>query len=114
METGLDRLISESLGQKQWGQFALLAHPASVDRHLVHVSDRLADLALFPRVIFGPEHGYGGEAQDMIGVADAKDARGIPVKSLYGASFEDLSPKGADLDGVESVVVDLQDVGARH
>jgi uncharacterized protein YbbC (DUF1343 family) len=47
-------------------------------------------------------------------VDDAKDARGTPVRSLYGARFEDLSPRPADLDGVDVVVVDLQDVGARY
>jgi uncharacterized protein YbbC (DUF1343 family) len=67
-----------------------------------------------PEVIFGPEHGYGGEAQDMIGVTDARDARGVPVRSLYGGSFDDLAPKDADLDGIDLLLVDLQDVGARY
>jgi len=67
-----------------------------------------------PRIVFGPEHGYGGEAQDMIGVGDARDRDGVPVLSLYGASFTDLSPRDADLDGLDLVVIDLQDVGARY
>jgi len=67
-----------------------------------------------PELIFGPEHGYGGEAQDMIGVSDARDVRGTPVRSLYGARFEDLSPTGADLHGIDRLLIDLQDVGARY
>jgi uncharacterized protein YbbC (DUF1343 family) len=111
MEIGLDRLAAEHVRGKS---LALLAHPASVDRGLRHVGDVLESLGARPRIIFGPEHGYGGEAQDMIGVKDAKDARGTPVKSLYGANFADLAPTEEHLDGVELLVVDLQDVGARY
>jgi len=111
MQIGLDRLAAEHV---RGASLALLAHPASVDRGLRHVGEVLESLGARPRIIFGPEHGYGGEAQDMIGVADAKDARGTPVRSLYGANFEDLLPKDADLDGVDLLVVDLQDVGARY
>jgi uncharacterized protein YbbC (DUF1343 family) len=111
MQIGLDRLAAEHV---RGASLALLAHPASVDRSLRHAGDVLEALGARPRIVFGPEHGYGGEAQDMIGVQDAKDARGTPVRSLYGASFGDLSPRDADLDGVDLVVVDLQDVGARY
>jgi uncharacterized protein YbbC (DUF1343 family) len=50
----------------------------------------------------------------MIGVADARDALGTPVRSLYGERFEDLSPRAEDLAGLDVLVVDLQDVGARY
>jgi uncharacterized protein YbbC (DUF1343 family) len=111
METGLDQVASS---RPAWGPVALLAHPASVDRELSHAVHVLARVGVRPRVIFGPEHGYDGEAQDMIGVADARDTRGVPVRSLYGSSFADLSPRDADLEGIESVLIDLQDVGARY
>jgi uncharacterized protein YbbC (DUF1343 family) len=114
METGLDQIVSHSLACHRWGTVALLAHPASVDRELTHISEVLERAGVRPRIIFGPEHGYGGEAQDMIGVADARDARGVPVKSLYGESFADLSPADADLEGIDSVLIDLQDVGSRY
>ncbi len=116
MKTGLDRLaMTSSLASKLRGaRVALLAHPAAVTRQLAHVRDVLDELDASPRIVFGPEHGYGGEAQDMIGVDDARDAHGTPVRSLYGARFEDLSPRPADLDGIDVVVVDLQDVGARY
>jgi uncharacterized protein YbbC (DUF1343 family) len=114
--TGTDRLRASSSLQKQLrgAKVALLAHPASVDRSLVHVSDVLDVVGVKPVIVFGPEHGYGGEAQDMIGVEDAKDARGVPIRSLYGARFDDLSPRAEDLRGVDVLLVDLQDVGARY
>lgn len=92
----------------------LLAHPASVTRELVHAVDVLVGRGARPSIIFGPEHGFGGEAQDMIGVDDARDRNGIVVRSLYGATFDALSPQKEDLEGVDVLVVDLQDVGARY
>ncbi|HZU83182.1 MAG TPA: DUF1343 domain-containing protein [Polyangiaceae bacterium] len=116
METGLDRLPRHAaLARELRGaRVALLAHPASVDRRLVHARLVLEALGVRVAVVFGPEHGYGGEAQDMIGVADARDALGTPVRSLYGARFDDLSPTAADLQAVDVLVIDLQDVGARY
>jgi uncharacterized protein YbbC (DUF1343 family) len=93
---------------------ALLAHPASVTRDLTHIRAALAEAGVSPSVIFGPEHGYGGEAQDMIGVRDAHDAFGTPVRSLYGDAFDALSPRPEDLDGIDRLLIDLQDVGSRY
>jgi uncharacterized protein YbbC (DUF1343 family) len=116
MRVGLDRVASEEAiaSRLRGAKVGLLAHPASVTRDLVHVRHVLGALGVRPRIVFGPEHGYGGEAQDMIGVTDARDRDGTLVRSLYGASFGDLSPRATDLDGLDVVVIDLQDVGARY
>ena len=116
MRTGLDRLATHgALGAElRSARVGLLAHPASVDRRLVHARHALEALGVKVAIVFGPEHGYGGEAQDMIGVADARDALGTPVRSLYGETFDALSPRPADLAGIDLLVVDLQDVGARY
>jgi uncharacterized protein YbbC (DUF1343 family) len=116
MRTGLDRLAEEQTiaARVRGARFGLVAHPASVTRDLVHVRDVLDATGARPQIVFGPEHGYGGEAQDMIGVADARDRDGTKVRSLYGDRFEDLSPRPEDLDGLDLVVIDLQDVGARY
>ncbi|MGD0525504.1 MAG: DUF1343 domain-containing protein [Polyangiaceae bacterium] len=116
MRTGLDRLATHAaLGAELRSlRVGLLAHPASVDRRLVHARHVLDALGVKVAVVFGPEHGYGGEAQDMIGVADARDALGTPIRSLYGERFEDLSPRPEDLETIDLLVVDLQDVGSRY
>lgn len=124
MDIGLDRLAAEAKGagdlhglvaRLRSSRVGLLAHPASVDRRLRHAADVLEELGVRPRVIFGPEHGYGGEAQDMIGVADATDARsGAPIVSLYGEAFADLSPTPDRLAAIDVLVVDLADVGSRY
>lgn len=117
MQVGLDRLQSlasvvESLRNSRVG---LLAHPASVDGRLRHISQVLAELKIRPVVIFGPEHGYGGEAQDMIGVPDARDrVTGAPIVSLYGESFDALIPAEDWLRQIDVLLVDLADVGSRY
>ena len=49
----------------------------------------------------------------MIGVGDGA-SDGARIVSLYGERYEDLSPTREHLDGIDVVVVDLQDVGARY
>ncbi len=116
MRTGLDRLATHpKLGAElRAARVGLLAHAASVDRRLVHGRRVLDALGARVAMVFGPEHGYGGEAQDMVGVADARDAFGTPVRSLYGERFEDLSPQPDDLAAIDVLVIDLQDIGARY
>lgn len=116
MQTGLDRLPSQHrlVDDLKKTRVGLLAHPASVNRSLEHASDVLDRLGIRFTLIFGPEHGYGGEAQDMIGVGDAHDRRGIPIRSLYGETFNDLIPKKSDLAQIDRLVVDMQDVGSRY
>ncbi|WP_231511413.1 exo-beta-N-acetylmuramidase NamZ family protein [Chondromyces apiculatus] len=103
----LDRLKAARVG--------VLAHPASVDRRLIHIAEVLAAHGVRPRIFFGPEHGYGGEAQDMDVVSGGVDPRtGARVVSLYGDRFEDLTPRQADLAEIDVLLVDLADVGCRH
>lgn len=122
MDVGLDRLLAHDnddetnalVRRLRTARVGLLAHPASVTRDFVHVLDVLKILGIPPRVIFGPEHGFSGHAQDMIGVADARNEQGARVVSLYGERFEDLSPKRSDVEDLDVVLIDLQDVGARY
>ena len=115
VETGLDLLCRERLDLVRGRRVGVLCHPASVTAELVHVVDRLIGAGVRPARLFGPEHGVRGEAQDMIGVGDDRDARtGIPVTSLYGETFESLTPAAEELAGIDVLVVDLQDVGSRY
>ncbi|MEZ4338893.1 MAG: DUF1343 domain-containing protein [Sandaracinaceae bacterium] len=109
---GLDRVAAGDVTIR--GRVGLLAHPASVDRRLRHARQVLAEAGVEVVAIFGPEHGYGGEAQDMIEVGDLRDPEGLPIYSLYGSTEETLSPTSAQLEGLDAIVVDLQDVGSRY
>jgi uncharacterized protein YbbC (DUF1343 family) len=114
--TGLERIaLGEEavLSRLRGRRLGLCAHPASVDSQLRHARSVLQGQGLDLRVLFGPEHGYGGEAQDMIAVHDAAP-HDLPVHSLYGDSEAALSPTQAQLEGLDALVIDLQDVGARY
>ncbi len=92
---------------------ALLAHPASVTRDLVHSLDALAalgDMTLTAAV--GPQHGLRGDKQDnMIESPEFVDpVHGIPVFSLYGKVRR---PTPAMLEAADVWLVDLQDLGCR-
>jgi uncharacterized protein YbbC (DUF1343 family) len=115
MEFGIDRLLDDPALRRSLAgrRIALLAHPASVTRDLVHSLDALAAIAdLTVRVAFGPQHGLRGDKQDnMIESPDFTDpVHGIPVFSLYGTVRR---PSTAMLDQLDVLLVDLQDVGTR-
>lgn len=94
----------------------LIANPTAVDPELRHVVDLLAARpGVRLTALFGPEHGVRGDAQDMIGVGTATDARtGLPVYSLYGHDAASLAPSSAMLADVDVLVFDVQDVGSRY
>ncbi len=115
MEFGLDRLRDETQLQQQLAgrRVALLAHPASVDRHLVHALDVLSGISEIKlSAAFGPQHGLKGDKQDnMVESTDFTDSRlGIPVYSLYG-SVRRLTDEM--LDSFDVILIDLQDLGCR-
>ena len=118
VRTGLDRLADEGpaiVALRPGARVGLVAHPASIDHRLRHAADLLGGPAGLRLVrLFAPEHGLRGEAQDMEAVEDARDpTTGLEVRSLYGAEKTSLAPRHQDVDGLDAVVVDLQDVGAR-
>jgi uncharacterized protein YbbC (DUF1343 family) len=115
VDVGIDRLLAEpGLRRPLAGRrVAVLAHPASVTRGLVHTLDALAaldDVSL--TAAFGPQHGLRGDKQDnMVESTDFTDpVHGIPVFSLYGAVRR---PTAAMMDAFDVLLVDLQDLGCR-
>ena len=91
----------------------LIANQSSVDPWLRHATDRLREATEGELVaLFGPEHGIGGHAQDLIEVTDSTDpGSGLPVRSLYG---ETRAPTREMLEGIDALIFDVQDVGARY
>lgn len=99
-----DRLRRQRVG--------LVANPASIDRSFRHIVDRaFADQSFAIGAIFGPQHGFHATLQDnMIETPHAKDPRCVPVYSLYSDTRE---PTREMLEGLDVLVIDLQDVGTR-
>jgi uncharacterized protein YbbC (DUF1343 family) len=94
----------------------LVCNHTSVDRRLRHAADLLgAAPGVRLAALFGPEHGVRGDAQYMAAVEDERDRRtGVPVHSLYGSTAESLRPDEERLRGLDALVFDIQDVGARY
>lgn len=76
-----------------------------------HLVDSLLSLGIKIKKVFGPEHGFRGNAANGEEVSDTKDPKtGLPVVSLYGPRRK---PSPQDLAGLDAIVFDLQDVGVR-
>lgn len=77
----------------------------------LHLVDLLITQKINLQKIFAPEHGFRGTADAGEHVVDGKDVTtGLPIISLYG---DNKKPKPEQLAGLDVLVFDLQDVGAR-
>lgn len=110
MRLGIDVLDPSTLT----GRVALLTNYAAIDRHGIRTVDVLLQHGVELVRLFAPEHGFWGDVAYLEGVA-AEDYKGIPVESLYDIhSSASLAPSVDQLQDIETLVVDLQDVGARY
>ncbi len=114
MRTGIDILTSSiSRFIRKNSRIALLCNQASINSRFEHIADILLKNGIKPVYIFSPEHGLYGIYQDMVGITKNYQYNGIPVISLYGANFESLSPEEDLLKEVDTVLIDLFDIGTR-
>ena len=89
---------------------ALVANQTSVV-HQVHLVDTLLHRGVNITKVFAPEHGFRGEADAGACIDNTKDLKtGLPIISLYG---KNKKPSKEALEGIDLVVFDIQDVGAR-
>jgi len=116
VRSGLDVLVGERFSPLRGLSVGLVCNPTSVDRSLRHAADLFHGArGVRLSVLFGPEHGVRGDAQYMAPVGDERDRRtGVRVRSLYGDSPASLRPPRASLRGLDALVFDIQDVGARY
>ncbi len=90
----------------------LVANPASIDAELRHVAERAEASGVKIGALFGPQHGFTSDLQEnMIESPHTTDGRRrVPVYSLYSETRE---PTATMLEGLDALVIDLQDVGTR-
>ena len=108
---GSSRLLAS--GQLKGRKVGIVSNPASVDAQYVHVVDALMHTPdITVGALFGPQHGFRSDVQDnMIETPHGNDCRRkVPVFSLYSETRE---PTAEMLRHVDTMVVDLQDIGAR-
>jgi len=116
VHTGLEVLQDRAFDAIRGLRVGLVTHPAAVDHRLRHACELFAQAPdVHVAALFGPEHGFLGEAQDLISVNNHSDpSLGLRVYSLYGHSLESLRPTEDQLRGLDALVIDLQDVGSRY
>ena len=109
VQTGADRM-EVYLPLLKNKKVAIFANPTSVVGK-THLVDTLLKSGIKIVKIFGPEHGFRGDADAGEHVSDQIDKKtGIPIVSLYG---NHKKPTSEDLANVDVVVFDVQDVGVR-
>ena len=100
-------------GRLKGARVGVVCNPASIDRGYGHVIDRLATAeGVTLGAVFGPQHGFRSDVQDnMIETPHRDDPRRrVPIYSLYSETRE---PTAEMLRGLDALVIDLQDIGAR-
>ncbi|MDF2272176.1 DUF1343 domain-containing protein [Streptomyces coacervatus] len=114
LRTGFDRLSAEGYALLDGQRVGIVTNPTGVTRDVHHIVDVMhADTRVNLVAVFGPEHGFRGTAQAGGSEGRYDDpATGLPVYDTYLKSGRPL----ADIfttSGVDTVVFDIQDVGAR-
>ncbi|MHC2991057.1 hypothetical protein OB13_05475 [Pontibacter sp. HJ8] len=91
-------------------RIGMVVNPTSIIGNTLSV-DSLHALGVNIVRVFGPEHGFRGDASAGIKVDDSVDPKtGIQVASLYGAKSK---PSKEDLADIDLMIFDIQDVGTR-
>jgi uncharacterized protein YbbC (DUF1343 family) len=108
---GSDVLLSSN--RLNGARVGVVCNHASIDRGFRHVIDRLATApGVTLAAIFGPQHGFRSDVQDNMVETPHRDdpRRRVPIYSLYSETRE---PTSEMLRGIDILLIDLQDIGAR-
>jgi uncharacterized protein YbbC (DUF1343 family) len=109
---GIDVLLSDSLALVRGKRIGFVTNIAAVDAHGISAITRLRTAGIHLVALFAPEHGLAESAAPGERVAAGRDSVGdTPIYSLYGAT---TAPTDSMLAGIDVMVVDLPDVGARY
>jgi uncharacterized protein YbbC (DUF1343 family) len=112
VKTGIDVLEAEhfaALAAKHVGLITNASGRASDGQRTIDLLDHAPDVKLV--ALFSPEHGLEGLTTEGAKVDSSRDAStGLPVYSLYG---DVERPSARMLQGIDTLVFDIQDVGAR-
>lgn len=112
VKPGVEVLVERDFAGLKGKRVGLVTNPSGVDRYLNSTVDILYNAPGVELVaLYGPEHGVRGDMYAGDKVADTRDAAtGLPVHSLYGSTRK---PTPEMLEGIDVMVYDIQDVGAR-
>jgi len=110
VRTGLERVLHERSDLIAGRRIGLVTSASAVTANVTPAADALGAVGALV-ALFAPEHGLAAHEADGVQVDSSIDARtGLPLYSLYG---EIRRPTAAMLSGIDVLVFDIQDVGAR-
>lgn len=109
---GIDVLVTDSIHLVRGRRVGLVTNQTGIDTAGVSDVEVLRGAGVELVALFSPEHGFRGSAAPGAAVATTRDsATGLPIYSLYGST---TAPTDQMLRGIDLLIVDLQDVGARY
>ncbi len=110
VQTGIDVLVAEKFNSLSGLRLGLITNHSGIDsagRRTVDLLHKAPGVKLV--TIFSPEHGFSGRAEGKVS-STKEPLTGLPMHSLYGNT---LSPTKRMLAGLDALVFDIQDAGAR-
>lgn len=111
VSTGLDVLVEQKFAPLKGKNIGLITNHTGLSRDGKRNLDLMVTAGVSVKALFSPEHGFLG-AEDRPNVSDSKDAKtGLPIYSLHTRGSYRIAPEM--LTGVDTLVYDIQDVGAR-
>lgn len=111
VQTGIDVLVSEGFARLRGKKVALVTNHTGRTRDGKRNIDVMLAGGVELKSLFSPEHGIAG-TEDHENVGHGKDAAtGLPIWSLYQGA--DRKPKPEAIAGLDALVFDIQDIGAR-
>lgn len=92
-------------------KIGIVTNPTGIVENKKHLVDFLIEKKVDLQKIYAPEHGFRGTADAGEIIKDGKDIKtNLPIISLYG---NNKKPKSEQLEGIDIMLFDIQDVGAR-
>jgi len=112
VSVGLDVLLAEKSQLIDGKKVGIITNQTGVSASGMHIVDVLSQWpSVTIQAVYAPEHGFRGNQSDAAKVASYVDERtDVRVLSLYGRN---LKPTPKMLEGVDVLIYDIQDVGAR-
>jgi uncharacterized protein YbbC (DUF1343 family) len=110
---GIDVLEADGFRAIAGRKIGLLTHPAGVNRRGESTIDVIRQRARQTKLValFAPEHGFDGQISASVNFADSiHEPTGLPIYSLHGKTRK---PTPKMLQGLDALVIDLQDIGVR-
>lgn len=114
--SGLDVLVADGFAPLRGKRVGVITNSTAIDRRGRSIVELLAaapgvELA----AIFSPEHGYAAalESEDIKSGVTRVNGKDVPLYSLYSGGIRGMRPKPEQLQGLDVLIFDIQDIGAR-